>query len=89
MANFRKHAKAEIVRYARGSLNAKQAVAYAFTLNNGHLYSGEYMFVGEQISADRFDGYCPIGSTEPVRLSKGESISTMELWREARAFGTN
>jgi len=72
---LRKHAKAEITRYAVGSWNAQYAKAYAYTLKNGYLYSGEYMSSGEEIHFDRFDGYCVIGSDEPVNLHKGESVT--------------
>ena len=72
---LREHAKKEIVMYARGSMNAKMSVAYAYTLQNGYLYSGEYMFTGETITFDTRDGYCLIGSENPVNLIKGENIT--------------
>jgi hypothetical protein len=40
-------------------MNATTAIGYAFrvTADRKHLYSGEFMFTGEPVTADRFDGY--------------------------------
>ena len=71
---FRAATEREIVRYAKGHCNARYAVAYAFTLDNGYLYSGEYMGTGDEMKGDERDGYCLIGSDSPVFLAPGDVV---------------
>ena len=71
---MKKSTKAEIISYSKGSMNAKTAKAYAFTLLDGTLYSGMYMYSGEELKCEYFDGYCAIGSKNPVLL-KGEDVT--------------
>ena len=50
---------------------ATTATGYAFTVtpDRKHVYSGEFMFTGEPITAERFDGY--------VEFKNGQCFETV------------
>ena len=64
----------EIYTYARGHMNAKYATAYAFTLQDGNLFSGEYMYSNEHITHSRFAGYCVLGTRAIKMLKPGDCV---------------
>ena len=72
---LREHARKEILQYAKGHCNARTADAYAFTLNNGYLYSGEYMWMGETVDYDHYDGYVYLRTEDIHLLDEGDEVT--------------
>jgi len=72
---LREGTRQEILRYAEGTFNARTADAYAFTLNNSYLNSGEYMWMGETVDYDRFDGYVYLHTEDIHLLDEGDEVT--------------